>query len=41
MGSNQTEIMKKTKDHQHFKTVGQKARETKAQNLLKAHSSFL
>ena len=33
MGRNQTEITKKTKDHEHFKTFGRKARETKAQNL--------
>ena len=42
MGRNRTEIMRKTiKDHEHFKTVGRKAWETKAQNLLKAHFSFL
>ena len=32
---------KKTNDHKHFKRVGRKARETIAQNPLKAHSSFL
>ena len=42
MGRNRTEITKKkAKDHKHFKRVGRKARETIAQNPLKAHSSFL
>ena len=41
MGSNQTEIAQKKNDHKHFKRVGRKARETIAQNPLKAHSSFL
>ena len=41
MGKNQTEITKKKKDQKHFKTVGRKAKETKAQNLLKAYCSFL
>ena len=32
---------KKKQDHKHVKRVGRKARETKAQNPLKANSSFL
>ena len=41
MGRNRTEITKKAKDHEHFKTVGRKAREIMAQNPFKSHSSFL
>ena len=40
-GQESNRSYKNTKDHKHFKRVGRKARETIAQNLLKAHSSFL
>ena len=40
-GQESNRSYKNTKDHKHFKRVGRKARETIAQNPLKAHSSFL